>query len=94
MPTDVDQIDRELRRCAFFPGTAQGSEDRAIGESIPTLLTIKVTTKADSPFGRSTQRMHDLAQAAVFHFAFGQGVSISLTKSWERTYYWLGRKEV
>ena len=38
-------------------------------------------------------RMHDLAEAGIFHFFYGQGQSISFTKSWERTYYWLGRKE-
>jgi hypothetical protein len=92
--TDADEMHKELRRFMFpglpFPRAEAGT--RSISDLF-RFYTIKVSTVADTNLGRSLVRMHELAEAAVFHFAYGQGVSISFTKSWERTYYWLGRKE-
>ena len=92
--TDVDNLDRELRRLIAFgmPGGLRGREVRPLAEAT-RLYTIRVSTRADTTLGRSRQRMHELAEAATFHFAFGQGAAISFTRSWERTYYWLGRKQ-
>lgn len=90
--TDVDEMDRELRRLATFIGPPRGAEDRSISDLI-RLYTIKVVTGAEGALGSNRNRLHDLAEASIFHFAYGQGVSISFTKSWIRTNYWLGRKE-
>ena len=90
--TDVDQLDRQLRRLTISPPGSRTGEERPLGDAF-RVYTIKVTTGAETALGRSLQRMHDLAEAGIFHFAYGQGISISFTKSWERTYYWLGRKE-
>jgi len=57
------------------------------------LYTIKVTTAPETILGRTRSRLHEWAESAIFHFAFGKGLPISFTQSWERTYYWLGRKE-
>jgi hypothetical protein len=90
--TDVDQLDRSLRRHMSLALINRTREQRTLSELF-RFSTIKVLATPDSALGRSIQRMHNLAEAAIFHFAFGQGLSISFTKSWERTYYWLGRKE-
>ncbi|MBS1786618.1 MAG: hypothetical protein JST85_02790 [Acidobacteria bacterium] len=91
--TDVDRIDSELRRFSMIsPNLGRRRDDRSIGE-IFRLTSIRVITAPDTAIGKSQQRLHELAEAALFHIAFGQGVSVSFTKSWERTYYWLGRKE-
>ncbi|MDQ3010525.1 MAG: hypothetical protein M3X11_07460 [Acidobacteriota bacterium] len=91
--TDVDRIDLELRRFSM-PGSNLGREieARPIADLF-RLTSIRVTTPHDNAIGKSQQRLHELAEAAAFHFAFGRGDSISFTKSWERTYYWIGRKE-
>lgn len=91
--TDVERMNSELRRFALM-GVNYGrpTDDRPLGDLF-RLSSIRVTAPADSGVGKNPRRLHELAEAAAFHIAFGQGVSISFTKSWDRTYYWLGRKE-
>lgn len=91
--TDVDKIDSDLRRLSMpISNLGRKRDDRSIGE-VFRLTSIRVITDPNSGIGANQQRMHELAEAAIFHIAYGQGVSVSFTKSWERTYYWLGRKE-
>lgn len=92
--TDSDEFSRSLRRFAV-PGMAfyrNGAEPKSLSDYF-RFQTIKVTADPESNLGRNLGRMHDLAEAAIFHFAYGKGIPISFTRSWERTYYWLGRKE-
>jgi hypothetical protein len=90
--SDVDQFERELRRFAFGFSSFARVDLRSISDMF-RLNTIKVTTDPQSVLGVNPTRLHELAEAAIFHFAYGQGIAISFTKSWARTYYWLGRKE-
>ncbi|WP_146030143.1 hypothetical protein [Methylocella silvestris] len=85
---DVDVLGGGLRRLLSRPF---GSGETSVADLF-RINTIKVIGVRDA-FGRSAARMHELAGAAIFHFAYGKGVPISFTKSWERTNYWLGRKE-
>jgi hypothetical protein len=89
---DVDTIDPELRRFSLAPVITRGTDDKPFN-SLFRLVTIKVTTPPDTTLGKSRSKLHELAEAAVFHIAYGHGTSISFTKTWERTYYWIGRKE-
>jgi hypothetical protein len=91
--TDTDEMGRDLRRLSAFGPLYRDSQDIKPLSDMFRLSTIKVSTASDSPLGRSPSRMHDIAEAAIFHFAYGKGIPITFTKSWERTYYWLGRKE-
>jgi hypothetical protein len=90
--TDVDEMDRELRRLTRSSLFPSGTENPSISDLF-RLYTIKVSTAAENSMGKNATRMHELAEAAIFHFAYGKGVPITFTKSWERTSYWLGRKE-
>jgi hypothetical protein len=93
--TDVDRLDRNLRRFALFGlGMARvpGNQVQHFTD-IFRIYTVKVATDSASPLGRSISRLNDLAEAGIFHLAYGHGISVSFTQSWERTYYWLGRKE-
>ncbi|MGO9346611.1 MAG: hypothetical protein ACLPZJ_09540 [Terriglobales bacterium] len=90
--TDADEMHKELRRFALRPIYRSEPGPRSLSDLF-RLYTIKVATAPDTSLGRNPSRMHELAEAAIFHFAFGKGLPISFTKSWERTYYWLGRKD-
>jgi len=82
-----------LKRLSLGPAPfLKAPEDMQIGDAF-RVYTIRVSTSSESTLGRTSQRMHDLAEAGIFHFAFGQGIAISFTQSWERTSYWIGRKE-
>ena len=90
---DVENINREVLR---FLQRDIGNSRRQIRRKfteIARIQTIKVSTNPDTTLGKSAQRMHEVAEAATFHFAYGRGIAISFTKTWERTYYWLGRKQ-
>ena len=89
---DVDELNRELRRLFSFSSLRSNDEPRTLCDMF-RLYTIKVTADEDSSLGKSSKRLHDLAEAAIFHFAFGRAIPISMTKTWARTYYWLGRKQ-
>lgn len=91
---DAEKIDSALRR--FTPpglGLLRSTRNDLTISEIFRFYTIKVSSSSDNRLGRSSDRMHELAEAAIFHFAYGYGTSISFTKSWDRTYYWLGRKQ-
>lgn len=86
---DTDEVQRSFRR--FIAPTPMSREGNF--RDLFRFNTIRVDTAPSSPLGRTTGRMHDIAEAAIFHFGYGKGVAISFTKTWERTYYWVGRKE-
>ncbi|WP_201987004.1 hypothetical protein [Hymenobacter rubidus] len=90
---DVDRLSPQLRR--FMMAGLMFSRpraDRPIG-TLFRLISIRVITDATGQLGKSVARLHELAEAATFHIAYGQGTSVTFTKSWERTDYWIGRKE-
>lgn len=91
--TDTDKMDLELNRMAMMGIGPRVSEERPLSAIFRPLRSIRVITARDSTTGKNEQRLHELAEAAVFHFAFGQGRPISFVKSWERTHYGLGRDE-
>jgi hypothetical protein len=68
--------------------------DQEQPNSINTLLarirTVKVNTGIDDPIATNDKRLHALCEAALFHVAYGWGVGISLSISWERAYYRFG----
>lgn len=86
--SDNDEIDRSLRRLAFPMMTSRQVSIRDFFR----IYTIKVSTDVSSALGKNVAKMHDLAEAAIFHFGYGKGLAVSFTRSWERTYYWVGRK--
>lgn len=92
--TDTDRMSRDLYRFYGMPNGFYRREEIRYIDDIFRLSTIKLSTSLDSPIARNIQKMHELAESAIFHIAYGYGVSISFTRTWERTYYWLGRKGI
>lgn len=91
--TDVEKLNREVSK--FLRDVLPPREDkpRKFTDLARRIQTIKVSTNPNTALGKSAQRMHEIAEAATFHFAYGQGLAISFAKTWERTYYWLGLKQ-
>lgn len=88
---DVDEITREQRRLAFGIGMRHSQEEANISELF-RLYTIRVSADPNTPLGKNSKRLHEIAEACIFHFAYGNGFPISFTKTWARTYYWIGRR--
>jgi hypothetical protein len=89
---DTDNLDRDIRRLMMFP-IGRGIENKTLSDLF-RLYTIRVSSELTSSTGKSQKAAHDVAEACVFHFVYGNGTPISFTKTWARTYYWIGRREV
>lgn len=55
------------------------------------ILTVKVRQTEEAPLS-SKHRLRDLAVAGLFNISFATGVGLTLSTSWERSYYRIGRK--
>ena len=94
---DVDEIAKDLRRFISM-SRMRWSRSRNHEAEEPTpfaalfsrILTIKVSTSSDDAIARSYRKLQSIAEAALFHIAYGQGIGFSLSRSWERAYYRLG----
>lgn len=92
--TDTDKFNKDLRRFWMHRSFFISTDERA-PVSIRELFdlhTIQISAPLDMPLGRAPNLMHELAEAAAFHFTYGSGIPVSFTKSWARTRYWIGRK--
>lgn len=89
------EVPRELRRMISF-GRDRLGRLYPVGEQCPfsailgRILTVKVHTRDDDVLATNCRKLQALAEAALFHVAFGLGVGISLQLDWERAYYRLG----
>lgn len=89
---DVDKITLEQKRLAYMMSPRRSQNETSISELF-RLYTVRVNADPETSPGNSSKRLHDIAEASVFHFSYGNGYPISFTKTWARTYYWIGRKE-
>ena len=94
---DCDEMPMDLRRIISLGRTRlrqRGSEDTSqvipLSAIFSRILTIKVCTPPDDSIVRNCRRLQAIAEAALFHIAYGQGIGFSLSLSWERAYYRLG----
>ncbi len=74
------------------PGTSHGDAPPLLGEAFRRLLTIKLRAAKGSSIYGNKGKLRQVAEAALFHFSYGTGMALSLSRSWERTYYRLSRR--
>lgn len=55
------------------------------------VLTVKVKALAETGHGTSKNKLRDLAASGLFNISFATGVGLSMSTSWERSIYRLGR---
>jgi len=97
---DADEIVMDLRRVVSSDrmrmrmqrGRASEAETAAqsFNGLFSRILTIKVATAHDDAIASNCRKLQSIAEAALFHIAYGQGIGFSLSRSWERAYYRLG----
>lgn len=97
---DCEELSREMHRfvsLSHIRWRQERGEDfpNSVGALLSRIRTVKIETQPDDPIATSPKRLHALCEAALFHLAYGWGTGISLSTSWERTYYRFGlrRKE-
>jgi len=92
---DCEELSQELNRfigISYFRLRHESGQDSP--NTISTLLgrirTVKVMAKSADALASNVKRLQDLCEAALFHVAYGSGVGISLSTSWEKAYYRFG----
>ncbi len=61
-------------------------------EAFRRFPTVKIITSVDSSYRAKKEKLYQIAEAALFHFAYGTGVGLNLSRSWERTFYRLSQR--
>ncbi|WP_417263387.1 hypothetical protein [Celeribacter sp.] len=83
-----ESLDFELKRMLRMPIRTSDTLDAS---RLFRFETIKITYSGDNRF--SLDRFRDIAESSLYHVSFAFGESITLPKTWERTYFWLGRRD-
>ena len=65
-------------------------DSNLISSLLSRVYTVRVTTDVDDAISTNDKRLRALCEAALFHIAYGWGVGVSLSTSWERAYYRFG----
>lgn len=65
----------------------------SVASLLERVRTVRVSTNLDDTIASNDKRLHALCEAALFHVAYGHGVGISLSTSWERAYYRFGLRQ-
>ena len=67
------------------------SEDTlpTLTQAFSRLLTVKVTVPLGSALAKQKDKLHSLAEAGLFHIAYGRGTGLRLVNSWEDEYFGL-----
>jgi hypothetical protein len=88
---------RQIRRRAFLPSSARhrmqdSTSPLAWKEAFQRFTTIKVVASANSTYRSNINKLRHIAEAALFHLAYGTGSGFNLSRSWERTFYRLNQR--
>lgn len=73
-------------------GNRRAPELTQLRDLFARILTVKVKLSTGSAHAANKNRLRELAISGLFNISFSTGVSLSLSRSWERSYYRLGRK--
>lgn len=87
---DTDSLDRELRRYIIMRSPRfRDRDDLDIREVLSRVITIKVYAPEGHAFHSNIKQLKSIAEAGIYHIAYGNGLGITLSSSWDRSSYWL-----
>jgi len=75
-----------------FAGNRRAPETTQLRDLFARVLTVKAKVSTASPYAANKNRLRELAISGLFNISFSTGVSLNLSRSWERSYYRLARK--
>jgi len=87
---DTDTMPKELRR--FFMHQNPRNRERKdvdIRDIFSRMVTIKITTPDEHSFRSSHRQLKQIAEAGLYHIAYGNGIGVTLSGAWDRASYWL-----
>lgn len=91
---DCNELPKELRRKIRLGGRrGMRKTDDENGDAAPfdvlfsNILTIKVHTDEGDALAKNCDKLQAVAEAALFHFAYGHGIGFALSETWGRVTY-------
>ena len=95
--TDSDTIAKDLRRAVMMRRNPyREQENLNLRDLFSRIISVKIHAPTGHALFNNSRQLRALAEASLYHFAFGYGVSIIPIQSWERSFYALEtrKKEV
>lgn len=95
--TDSDAIAKDLRRAVMTRRNPyRDKESFSLRDLFSRIISVKICAPSGHSLFNNPRQLRALAEASLYHIAFGYGVSIIPIQSWERSFYSLEtrKKEV
>ncbi|HCI13601.1 MAG: hypothetical protein A2063_07495 [Gallionellales bacterium GWA2_60_142] len=95
--TDSDAIAKDLRRAVMMRRNPyREKENLNLRDLFSRIISVKIRAPSGHALFNNSRQLRALAEASLYHIAFGYGVSIIPIQSWERSFYSLEtrKKEV
>lgn len=87
---DSESIDKDVLRNIFMRSHRfRGRDDVDLVELLSRVITVKVISPESHAFHKNIKQLKAIAEAGIYHIAFGNGVGVTLSSSWDRSSYWL-----
>lgn len=87
---DAEKINRELQRYILIRRPRfRDQRDIDIRDILSRVITIKVRAPEGHGFYKNIKQLKSIAEAGIYHIAYGNGIGITLSSSWDRSSYWL-----
>lgn len=95
--TDSDAIAKDLRRVVMMRRNPyREKENINLRDLFSRIISVKIRAPSGHALFSNSRQLRALAEASLYHIAYGYGVSIIPIQSWERSFYSLEtrKKEV
>jgi hypothetical protein len=87
---DTDSIDKDIKRYILRRSPMlRDRGDIQFKQILSRVFTIKVKAPESHPFSGNIKQLRSIADAGIYHIAYGNGVGITLSSTWDRSGYWL-----
>lgn len=88
--TDSDTVDKDFRRLVMMRRPSfRGREEISLVEAFSRILSVKVQAPEGHSLRTNFKQLRAIAEAALFHIAYGYGVGVVSIQSWERSLHLL-----
>jgi hypothetical protein len=86
--TDSDAIAKDLRRAVIMRRNPyQQKENLNLRDLFSRIISVKIRAPSGHALFNNSRQLGALAEASLYHIAYGYGVSIIPIQSWERSFY-------
>lgn len=88
--TDSDTVDKDFRRLVMMRRPSfRGREEIPFAEAFSRILSVKIYAPEEHTLRSNFKQLRAIAEAALFHIAYGYGVGVVSIHSWERSLHLL-----